>query len=200
MRPFFLLVAVLLIPFAAYSDEAKPTPRVINVTADSAPGWMPSVELEEAARAAALGYLEAKDTGRLQDAYAFFTDLEKQYESLDAFVKRAGAFNATAGAVKERRILVLTWTKDPHDAPVPGIYAAFDLVSRFANIERHCGFLILYQAPSGGAFQVMREEENVLDNATAAAIEQKQGRAALDTLWAQLSGNCPNYPGFVPQP
>jgi hypothetical protein len=91
--------------------------------------------------------------------------------------------------VAERRITTVTWTKNPAHAPVPGVYAALDLVSRFANIDRHCGYLVLYQAPSGGAFQIMRDENNYMDNAAAAG----KAPAEVDRVWAALSARCPGY-------
>jgi hypothetical protein len=58
--------------------------------------------------------------------------------------------------------------------------AAVDIATRFSTVDRYCGYVILYQKPSGGDFEVMREEINYIDNATAAKIEQEQSRAALD--------------------
>ena len=79
--------------------------------------------------------------------------------------------------------------EESKDAPLPGIYAALDLVSRFANIDRHCGYLVLYQAPSGGVFQIMRQEDNFLDNVTAKQSSPEE----VDKIWAGLSAHCPGY-------
>ena len=65
-------------------------------------------------------------------------------------------------------------------------------MSRFANVDRHCGYLVLYQPPSGGGFQVMREESNYMDNATAAGLAA-QSPVAAEQAWVKLSANCPNY-------
>ena len=46
---------------------------------------------------------------------------------------------------------------------------------------------------SGGEFEVMRQESNFMDNATAAKIERDKTRAVLDHTWAALAANCPNY-------
>jgi hypothetical protein len=94
-----------------------------------------------------------------------------------------------------RDILKVTWTKDPAAAPFRGVYAAIDIASQFVRIDRHCGFVVLYQKPSGGDFEILRQERNFIDNATAAKIEQEQSRGALDHIWAALAVNCPNYPG-----
>ena len=73
------------------------------------------------------------------------------------------------------------------------MYVALDLISRFVNVDRHCGYLMLYQAPSGGAFQIMREESNYMDNATAASIAKQSSPAAVEQRWAEVYGHCPGY-------
>lgn len=176
----------------APAQEPAHAPRVVNVMPDSEKGWVPSEDLERQARKAANDFMAAKDSGRAEQAYAFLTDIDKKDQPFSEFSKNIRQFNVQAGAVVERRITVITWTKNPAKAPLPGIYAALDLVSRFANVDRHCGYLMLYQAPSGGAFQVMREESNFMDNATAASLA-KQSPAAAAQAWAKLSANCPNY-------
>ncbi len=133
------------------------------------------------------------DSGKYEDAYAFLADIDRKDQSLADFTARIRQFNTRAGAVIERRIVTITWTKDPANAPLPGIYVALDLVSRFANIDRHCGYLVLFQAPSGGPFQVMREENNFLDNATAANIAKQSSAEEVDRAWAKVSAYCPGY-------
>lgn len=178
---------------SAPAGTPVPMPRVVNVTSDSEPGWAPSKEDEDRARKTALDYLADLDSGKYTDAYSFLAEIDRRDQPLPDFAKRAGEFNASAGAVVERRIVTVTWTKNPKAAPLPGVYAAIDLVSRFANVDRHCGFLVLFQAKSGGAFQVMREENNYIDNATALGITGKSGAAELDRAWADVSSHCPNY-------
>jgi hypothetical protein len=172
-------------------------PREVNVTPDSAPGWLPSVELEKSVSDTATDYLGKMDRERYGDAYALLSDFDRQ-ESFTAFSDRLRAFNARAGAAVERRLVKITWTKDPAHAPAPGIYAAIDFVSSFQNIDRDCGYLVLYQPPSGGGFKIMREENNFLDNATARDIAQRQSNAEVEKVWAKASANCPNYPRAIP--
>lgn len=204
------LVAALFIlnlistPDAAYSADAVATrggaPRVVNVTSDSMPGWLPSEDLERQARTTATEYMADIDSGKYAQAYSFLAEIDRKDQPLSAFVDRLRQFNARAGAVVERRIVTVTWTKNPAHAPLPGVYVALDLVSRFANIDRHCGFLVLYQAPSGGSFQVMREENNFIDNVTAAKIAKQSSPAAVDTTWASVSAHCPGYQSGLKQP
>jgi hypothetical protein len=170
------------------------SPRVVNVTTDSEPGWLPSIEQEQAARAAAVQYLATRDAGRAADAYRQLDPINAEHLPLADFTKLLSDFNTKAGAVKERRITTLTWTKNPLSAPAPGIYAAFDLVGRFASADRNCGYIVLRQAPTGGPFRVMREETAFMDNKTAADVEKRQSRAAVDEFWSQLAvASCPNY-------
>jgi len=184
---------IVLSPPAIAAPVPNVAPRVVNVTSDSAPGWLPSEALEQRVRATTLEYLEDIDAGKYADAYALLAEIDRKDQSPTAFAERVRQFNQQAGAVIERRIVSITWTKDPAHAPLPGVYAAIDLVSRFANIDRHCGYLVMYQAPSGGAFQVMREENNFLDNATASNIARQQSASAVDAAWASVSAHCPGY-------
>jgi hypothetical protein len=172
------------------SSQGKPIESV-NVTSDSAPGWLPSSEERKEAPAVAQSFLAALDRGEYQRAYDLMTDLQRTDTKYDEFVKRTAAFNQMAGAVKERRITKVTWTKDPAQAPAPGIYAAIDLRSRFENVDRHCGYLMLYQPDTSTAFKVMRQEDNFMSNADALKISEQKSVGEVDRLWAQVSGNCP---------
>jgi hypothetical protein len=100
---------------------------------------------------------------------------------------------ARSGQLKQRSILKITWTKDPAAAPAPGVYAAIEVASRYNGVDRHCGYVVLYQKSDGDNFQVMRQESNFIENAMAQKIEQEKSRAELDKLGASLAANCPNY-------
>jgi hypothetical protein len=200
--PAYLAVGLILAPSAAGAIEPTwppdSTPRQINVTSDSVPGWLPTEEQIAGVRKTTDDFFAAKDDGRSADAYGLLTDLNRQDQPFQGFSDAIQKFNLLSGPVKEQRIVTVTWTKNPAAAPAPGVYAALDVVSLFANIDRYCGFLILYQSPAGGPFRVMREENNFLDNATAEKIEQQHSRADVDRAWAQLSAHCPNYTAELP--
>jgi hypothetical protein len=193
-------VVVLLaaaMPGGTVAAATEPTPaakREINITTDSAPGWVPSAEQDAQVRKTLMDFLAALDAGRATDAYAYLAPGEKAVEPFAGFSTSLSDFNRVAGAVQERLILKITWTKDPANAPAPGVYAAIDIASHFASIDRHCGYVVLYQSPAGGDFHVMRQEQNYIDNATAAQIEREHSRAELDETWTKLATNCPNYP------
>ena len=167
----------------------------INVTSDSAPGWVPSAEQRTQVPEATREFLDALDTGQYQKAYGLMGEGQRALESFDRFSKRIGEFNATAGAAKQRRIVKITWTKDPAKAPAPGVYAAVDLASRFDKVDRHCGYIVLYQSNPSTPFLVVHQEDNYITNEHAQKIATTQSPQALDDLWERLSKNCPNYSG-----
>jgi hypothetical protein len=165
----------------------------INITPDSAPGWLPSADQRAQVPQVIGDFLAALDGGQYEKAYDLQTEGQRRLETFDAFAKRVTKFNAQAGPVKERRIVKITWTKDPAHAPAAGVYAAVDLVSRFALIDRHGGYIVLYHRDAPAPFQVMREEDNYMTNEQSRQIEQTKSRQAVDQLWTQLARNCPNY-------
>jgi hypothetical protein len=187
-----IAVHLLVAPNVALSAD---TPRVVNVTSDSEKGWLPSEALERQARKTAVDYLADTDSGKYAEAYAFLADIDQKDQPFPAFSNSLRKFNKRAGPSVERRIVTVTWTKNPAQAPLPGIYVSLDLVSRFANIDRHCGYLVLYQAPSGGDFRLMREESNFMDNATAANISEEKTAQA----WASAYSHCPGYKPPLPE-
>ena len=101
------------------APPAKTAPRVVNVTSDSAAGWLPSEALEAEARRSVLDYLAAKDAGKGEAAYAALSNSMKAMQSATDFTTRHSDFNRRAGAVEARRLVVLPWTKDPANAPGP---------------------------------------------------------------------------------
>ena len=185
-----LLALLLLAPAAALAQQA---PREVNLTSDSAPGWLPSPALEQAVLRATQDYFDALEAGDPARAYAMLTPERHRQTMLSTFFEQSRRQRDAAGALRDRRILRLTWTKDPANAPLPGVYAAIDVASRHARVDRECGYLIWHQRSEGGPFKLMRAESNLIDNATADSIVGQKGQAELDRIWTGLSANCPNY-------
>jgi hypothetical protein len=121
------------------------------------------------------------------------SDVNKAQLAYEQFEQQSEQFHAQAGTLKRREILKVTWTKDPANAPYPGVYAAVDEAASFRGVDRQCGYIIIYQRPAGGDLQVMRVENNFIDNASAAEIVRTQSIAELDRMWAALSASCPNF-------
>jgi hypothetical protein len=143
---------------------------------------------------AAKAYLGAKDGDQLEVAYRMLAPGNQALQTQEQYSSEQKALYQRSGPVEERRYVKVTWTKDPAQAPGPGIYVAMDLVTRFARAQRSCGYLVLFQPPGGGPFKIAREETNTFFDDDAAEIEKRQSRAAVDSAWAKLAANCPNYP------
>lgn len=193
--PIVLALAVAAaLAIGSVAGAADAPKRQLNLTTDSAPGWRPSEALEAQARQAATDYMADEDAGRYDQAYARQSEAHRARLSLDDYRKIAAGLADQTGPAVERHVTTITWTKDPsnndpaHAAP-PGVYAAVDLAGRYAKADRYCGYLVLYQPPDGGDFTVMREEANMLDNATAKSLGPKAAKAA----WAEASASCPHY-------
>ena len=176
-------------------DEQNPlkSPAEINITSDSAPGWLPSAGQRQEVLKAANDFYSSLDHAQFERAYGMMAELNRRSVPVQEFSRRNREFQERSGPLKQRNFLKVTWTKDPAAAPFPGVYAAIDVASYFANVDRHCGYIVLYQKSADGRFEVMRQESNFIDNATAQNIERQRSRAALDTIWAKLAANCPNY-------
>jgi hypothetical protein len=179
---------------SAHAQRASSNaPRVINITSDSATGWLPSERQQQDVVKSTGDYLSALDEARYDDAYAMMSEINKRAVPFSQFVGSRQKFHTRSGQLKQRNILKITWTKDPAAAPAPGVYAAIDIASRYDSVDRHCGFVVFYQKSDGDNFQVMRQESNFIDNAMAQKIEQEKSRVELDRLWTKLAANCPNY-------
>nr|WP_283812754.1 DUF4019 domain-containing protein [Bradyrhizobium tropiciagri] len=180
-------------------DPARSSPRrEVNITSDSAPGWLPSRIQEEQVLKETSDYFSALDQQQYERTYAMMAEANRNSLPLSQFIQKNREFRERSGTLVRRNILKVTWTKDPAAAPFRGVYAAIDVATQFVNIDRHCGYVVLYQRPSGGDFEVMRQESNFIDNATAAKIERDKTGAVLDQMWAALATNCPNYGSIAP--
>jgi hypothetical protein len=191
------LAAAALLTTTQIPAQAQAPQTEVRISSDSPPGWAPTAEQQSQASAAALAFLAALDRGDGAKAYATLAEINRQQQSLQAYETELRRFNADAGPVRERRISTITWTKDPPNAPARGVYAAVDLISRFAQMDRHCGYLMLYQADAGLPFTVMRQESNYMLNSAAVAMETMGSKADVDLAWLKLIGNCPNFPAAL---
>ena len=186
-------LVVFAVPTAAQTPDKSGSPREINITSDSAPGWLPTESLERDVKGTVDRYFNAIDSGRYREAYAMMNDANKAALPYEQFEQQSSQFHAQAGPLKQRQVLKITWTKDPANAPYRGVYAAIDEAATYQNADRQCGYIIIYQRPTGGDLEVMRAENNFIDNASAAKIARTQSPAELDRIWAALSANCPNF-------
>jgi hypothetical protein len=124
----------------------------------AASAWRPTEEQQQQIQSQTYEYFAAKDTRDYKQAYAFWSTATP----FEQWSSAAEKFDAQAGQVRNRVVKKITWYKDPPQAPAPGVYAAADFSSQFANIEIHCGFVVWYQGQDG-RFRVIREEQNYID-------------------------------------
>jgi hypothetical protein len=143
--------------------------RLPQGAATVAPG--PSGAQQQAVLAATYGYLAAKDSNRLPEAYAMLSQRAKLTAPEPDWIMKANYFNEQAGAVRARRVTEISWYSDPPEAPEPGVYVAADLSGAFANVEFMCGYLV-WRVESDGSLRLAREEQNFLDQRRGAKLAQ----------------------------
>lgn len=189
MASRFIIMLAVAAAFIPASTSAQSRPREVNVTTDSAPGWIPSEDQEKHALAAMSIYFDALDNGRFDSAYRALTEQMRASLPFAQFEANARNFRDVAGRLIERRVLKVTWTKDPAQAPVPGIYVAIDLSAHHEKVARECGYAVLYEASENAPFEVMRTENSFMSDADAAGMAPD----AADRAWRAVAAGCPNY-------
>ena len=150
---------------------AAATPPPPEETGDA----VPAEPLRKTVLAASYAYLRAKDAGDYAAAYTRIDATMRDYLTPDLYRQQAATFNAGAGKVVARRITRLTWERDPVEAKQPGLYVAADFVSRFANLDLHCGYIMWRQAEDGG-FRIVREEQSFVDKDTIRQMPPERRR------------------------
>jgi hypothetical protein len=149
------------------------SPRLSLLSATAGNGELePSRADQQLVLAASYSYFAAKDRGRYAAAYAALSDRMKSRFPLAEWTRSAGDFNAKAGPVRGRRVVEITWYKDPEGAPEPGLYVAADFSADFEKVEFVCGYL-MWQVRRDGSFRLVREEQNMAPKrASGRAIAQ----------------------------
>jgi hypothetical protein len=178
MKPWVAAALCVALAFmSARAQSPAPTPdgdtdagRVPQVVAPSNQDrdWRPTAELQERVLRDVLAYLAAKDAHRFADAYALFTARQKAAVPFQRWEADMQALYSQAGAAEGRTLKKVTWYKNPANTQ-PGIYAAVDFSSRFAELSLHCGFVAM-QLQMDGSFAVVREEENSISRREMAKL------------------------------
>lgn len=135
--------------------------------------WAPSETDKREALAFTTRWLALKDEGKGEQAYALFSPLFREKVAFADWNARLGKFRGMAGPVRERRIVRVTWFKDPPQADVPGVYAALEVHGGFERIPEHLEKVILYRAPGAASFSVLRNEVDYAPPKPAAAGREK---------------------------
>ena len=152
------------------------TPPSIPQTANAPDGWKPSATDQSQIETQTYQYYSAKDAGQYADAYEMFDRGMKETSHFDNWSAHAQSQNTKAGHILSRRVIKITWYKDPPSAPEPGIYAAADFAGQFENDPIYCGYLAWHRG-SDGTYRIVREEENFIDKGSIANMAQKELRA-----------------------
>ena len=173
---FVIFGLIFPIAFAAYGLEPQRAAEDVSqsiqqhiASTNADPAWKPSPEQQSSVMAATRAYFAARDSNRVDDAYAFLSPRQKQYVQQSTFQGLLEDFNAKSGPVQSRRLRSVTWYKDTPQAG-PGLYVAVDYSSDFTNLALHCGYIVWHEQPDGQFLQV-REEVNVVDKATMAKLK-----------------------------
>lgn len=174
MRYFFIAISLSVAPaihlWAQPLAPGSETSQVVSAS-NADVQWRPTDVQTSAVLSRTREYFDARDTGRIEEAYAMFSPSQKAAVTLTVWRNAIHAFNARAGAPKGRLVRKVTWYKDPPQRT--GIYAAVDFSSHFDGLALHCGYVI-WQAQPDGAFALTREEDNVIDRAMADKLQPGQ--------------------------
>lgn len=152
------------------SDVRRPQAPRQNVSASNADSaWRPSPAQQSRVEAVTKSYFSARDANNANAAYAFLSASLKSDLPFEAFQRDLAGFNAKSGNPQERQLRAVTWYKDAAKAG-PGLFVAVDYASRFENLALHCGYVVWKEQPEG-EFLLVREEANMIDNATMAKLK-----------------------------
>jgi hypothetical protein len=151
-------------------------PPTIPQTTSSPDGWKPSTSDQSQIESQTYRYYGFKDAGDYAAAYAIFDAGMKESAHFDSWASNARSQNTNAGHVLNRRIVKITWYKDPPSAPEPGIYAAADFSGQFENDPIYCGYLAWHRG-ADGKYRIIREEENFIDKGSIAKMDQSEVKA-----------------------
>ena len=152
------------------------TPPTIPQTTSAPDGWKPSASDQSNVESGTYRYYGAKDAGDYAAAYAMFDNGMKEAARFDSWASNAKSQNSKAGHVLNRRVIRITWYKDPPSAPEPGIYAAADFSGQFENDPIYCGYLAWHRSADGN-YLIIREEENFIDKGSIAKMAQTEVKA-----------------------
>lgn len=152
---------------AAVSDAKVEVPYAVSSN-NANLIWQPTPEQRATAVSTATAYFAAKDAGRYEDAYAYFSTEQKAMVPFERWQSSSRKLADSAGQAGGRTLVQVTWYNDAKDAP-PGVFAAVDYRAEFANMAIYCGFLAL-AAQADGSFQVIREELNVISKEEIKAL------------------------------
>lgn len=190
------MILTLILGAALATQPVAATPqelREVNITEGSTSGWLPSEELEESAIDTFERYFSFIDAGEYDRAYRMLSEQAQATFPKAEFLQSKQEARLYSGALLGRERVLVTWTKDSPSAPQAGTYVAIDFETRAENIERQCGYLILFQPLDGNDFEIARVHDISLSNEAAASIASNSSDVQMELVWRELARSCPNY-------
>jgi hypothetical protein len=152
-------------------SDIRPPQIAVSVSASNKDsGWRPTRAQIDQVQKQSYAYFSAKDGGKYQDAYSMTSASLQQLSPFEQWSAIADHTKAKVGAVLWRNLRRITWYKDTPQGP--GVFAAVDFNSQFANTEVHCGFVAWQEQPDG-SFALVREEENFIESAQARSMKRE---------------------------
>jgi hypothetical protein len=177
--PKYFFVAVFFLLSSVTSGQEQntsafasqlPQQQIASTNLDAA--WRPSSAQHDSIDSTTKAYFAAQDANKAEAAYAFLSERQKKYVPFGLFSRMLDDFNTKAGELQSRTLRKVTWYKDTPQAG-PGLYVAVDFSSNFSGLALQCGYVVWNEQPDGSFLQV-REEVNLIDNATMAKLKPGQ--------------------------
>jgi hypothetical protein len=164
-------------PQLTLKQEVACGPTATTPSVHASYDWVPTDADSQLVAARTREYLAQKDMGELAQAYGQFSDSLKDTSPFDGWSRSMEDMNAKEGRVKARKILKVSWVKDPPGVD-PGFYAAVDYAGEFRKANYECGYVAWYRDSSGG-LSIVREEEGYIDRDTEKKMTPEALRDAL---------------------
>ncbi len=123
----------------------------------------PDPQADQAVRAATRDFLDAKDQGRFEAAYAMPSGAQQTRRPRAAWDEAVRDFNSRAGQSRGRQISGVSWLHDPA-RPYP--YGVVEYNGDYVDLVFMCGVVIWERQPDG-SWRVFREVLNAASRADA---------------------------------
>ncbi len=138
-----------------------------------AEGWGPSSAEKAAVEKLIASYFEAINSSHYEQAYALLSPGMKELVPFERWKELDTHFQKVANGNPKYWNVKSTWYKDPPNASLPGVYAAFDLDCSYTNINI-CHEVVILHQQSDGSFLVMRHERNFIDKSTEEKLKSRK--------------------------
>lgn len=115
-------------------------------------------------------YFKSRDTGDGSVSYQALSSRMKSSVTEANWNKSLLEFNAKAGKFDKRDTSKPTWYPNSNSPEGNVTFVAVDFNGKFENLALYCGYIV-WMLNSDDSFSLIREETNVVDNATASRMK-----------------------------